>query len=228
MTTFPQLCVFILFIFAPTGLRGLSTMHIGLLRGLSTVHYIGFLRGLSTVHIGLLRGLSTVHIGLLRGLSTVHIGLIRGLSTVHIGLLRGLSTVHICLLRGLSTVHIGLLRGLLTMHIGLWLTNTFQSILSDYLKVWNQCESHILTLWQVKLIRKVSDHWWVIKTNLGAQGEVPAKQLDFYRENIETGQSNVINSVKFTNFRSQSPTFPAFYKAHSPVVLLLLFSVYYL
>ena len=41
---------------------------------------------------------------------------------------------------------------------------------------------------QVKLIRKVSDHWWVIKTNLGAQGEVPAKQLEFYRENAESSE----------------------------------------
>ncbi|KAL5266208.1 hypothetical protein ACHWQZ_G003577 [Mnemiopsis leidyi] len=35
---------------------------------------------------------------------------------------------------------------------------------------------------KVKLIKKVNDSWWLIQTTLGAKGQVPAKQLDFYFE----------------------------------------------
>jgi len=34
--------------------------------------------------------------------------------------------------------------------------------------------------YQVRLVRKVNGDWWVIQNMLGAQGEVPAKQLTFY------------------------------------------------
>ena len=40
---------------------------------------------------------------------------------------------------------------------------------------------------QVQLIKKVNDDWWLIRTTLGAQGQVPAKQLDFYFEPAEPG-----------------------------------------
>ncbi|XP_063685337.1 uncharacterized protein LOC134819345 [Bolinopsis microptera] len=38
---------------------------------------------------------------------------------------------------------------------------------------------------KVQLIKKVNDDWWLIRTTLGAQGQVPAKQLDFYFEPAE-------------------------------------------